>query len=272
MTNFRKITGISALALSLALTAGAAQATSLRITITNQASEGGITLTPLYTAIHDGSFDAFNPGEAASAGLEKLAEEGDPSVVAAERAAAAPGSQGAVALGTDGFAGAPVIEPGEVAKVRIDNADSANRYFSFLSMILPSNDSFIGNEGAMDYEIFNAAGDFLGPQTIQVTGAHIWDAGTEQNTVTGAPFIPMNDPTALDENGVVLPGQSLANFGGITVANGQVIDANLFNFLSNPAGFNVAEIRIEAVPIPATLPLLAAGLALLGWGARRKTV
>lgn len=266
-----KLKTVSVGALSLALAAGAAHATSLKITVINQASEGGITLTPLYTSIHNGSFDAFNPGETASAGLEKLAEEGDPSVIAAEREAAAPGSQSGVAFGTDGFAGAPVIEPGETASVRINNADSANRYFSFLSMVLPSNDTFIGNEGAMDYEIFSAAGDFLGPQTIQVTGAHIWDAGTEQNTVTGAPFIPMNDPTALDEGGFVTAGQSLANFGGITVANGQVIDASLFNFLTNPASFNVAEIRIEAVPIPATLPLLAGGLALLGWGARRKS-
>lgn len=262
---------VSAVALGVVLAAGAANATNLKITIVNQASEGGITLTPLYTSIHDGSFDAFNPNEAASPGLRKLAEEGDSSVVSGERAAIAPSSQGAVAFGFDGFADAPVIEPGETASVRINNADPANRFFTYLSMVLPSNDTFIGNEDAMAYEVFDMAGNFLGPQTIQVTGADIWDAGTEQNLTDGSPFVPSLGMTSrTEEGGFVTAGQSLANFDGLTVANGQVINASLFDFLSNPAGFNVAEIRIEAVPIPATLPLLAGGLALLGWGARRR--
>lgn len=272
MTKRLAVKEIAVLALGLAMAGTSASALSLKITVENQASTGGITLTPLYSAFHDGSFDAFDAGSAATAGVRLLAEEGDPSAVAGERMTAAPTSQGTVVLGPAGFAGAPVIEPGEVTSTTIHGVDSANRFFSFLSMVLPSNDTFIGNDTATAYEIFDAGGSFLGDQTIQVTGASIWDAGTEANLTDGSPFVPSLGMTSrTEEGGVITAGQSLANFGGLTVANGQVIDASLFDFLADPAGFNVAEIRIEAVPIPATFPLLLAGLGLLGWNARRKT-
>ncbi len=270
MTKSKMLKRVSAIALTSLLAAGAAQATSLRITVTNLASEGGMTLTPLYTSFHDGSFDAFDAGSAASAGVELIAEEGDPSGVSGERAAQAPTSQSTVVFGPAGFAGAPVIEPGEVAEAVIHGVDAANRYLSYISMVLPSNDTFIGNDDPMAYEIFDTMGGFLGTQTFTVFGSDIWDAGTEENTTTGAPFIPMNDPTQMDEGGVITAGQSLANFDGIMVANGQTIDASLFDFLSSPGTFQVAQIRVEAVPLPATLPLLAAGLGLLGWGANRR--
>ncbi|MEM9708897.1 MAG: spondin domain-containing protein [Pseudomonadota bacterium] len=258
-------------AVALLLGVGAAaEATTLKITVENKAEIGGITLTPLYTAFHNGGFDPFNVGEAASPGLQEIAEEGSPGGIAAERQAAFPTSDGVAVFGTDGFPGAPVIEPGEVASATV-NVDSANRFFTFLSMVLPSNDTFIGQDDPTAYEVFSSAGDFLGTQVIQVTGANIYDAGTEANLTDGSPFVPsLAGTTRTDEGGVVTPGQSLLNFAGLTVANGQVIDGALFDYLSDPAGFAVAEIRIEVVPIPASLPLLAAGLGLLGWSSRRR--
>ncbi len=49
--------------------------TGIRIVATNTSDQGGTFLTPFWFAAHDGSFDLYNRGEAASAGLEALAED-----------------------------------------------------------------------------------------------------------------------------------------------------------------------------------------------------
>jgi len=90
--------------------ATAASAITLNITVTNNQSEGGLSFTPLYTAIHDDSFDAFNVGEAASAGVELIAETGMASEVAAERRALDPDSFGTVLASPEG---PPPVQPGE---------------------------------------------------------------------------------------------------------------------------------------------------------------
>jgi len=167
-------------AAALVAGAGAASAVSLKISITNNSGMGGLTLTPLYTAFHDGTFDTFDTGAAASAGIEALAEDGNFMPIRDARMMSHPSSQGAVITAPQGFAGAPLIEPGETGSVTV-NVDSANRFFSYLSMILPSNDQFIGNGDAMAHQIFDAAGNFLGNQTINVSGLNAYDAGTEVN-------------------------------------------------------------------------------------------
>jgi len=51
-------------------------------------------------------------------------------------------------------------------------------------MVIPTNDSFIGNGDPLAYQVFNALGeinDMTGVFTIQVFGSDIWDAGTEVN-------------------------------------------------------------------------------------------
>ena len=48
----------------------------LRVTVENLAPKQGIGLAPFWIAFHDGSFDVFNEGEAASSALEFLAEDG----------------------------------------------------------------------------------------------------------------------------------------------------------------------------------------------------
>ena len=71
-------------ALFATFAATAATATPLTITITNTQGEGGLAIAPFYTAFHNASFDAFEEGEAASAGLEQLAELGGPGLIASE--------------------------------------------------------------------------------------------------------------------------------------------------------------------------------------------
>ncbi|MEP3248144.1 MAG: spondin domain-containing protein [Sneathiella sp.] len=267
----KKISILAASALTaLTLTAAipsAAHAVSVKVTVTNLAGTGGFALTPLYTAFHNSSFDAFNEGDKASAGIEQLAELGDPSDVRDIRVETQPSSVGGVIAAAGN--GVPPIEPGESASAVFQLNAQDHSLFTFLSMILPSNDTFIGSDDAI--QIFDAGGNFLGDQTINVTGADIYDAGTEINDASAsggaAPF--PGAPGGADENGVITAGQSLADFAGLTLF-GQVLDANQIDFLSDPENFQVARIQITAVPLPPAVALFGAALFGLGWLSRRR--
>ncbi len=265
---------VFAAAAAMSTVAFAAQATTLQITVTNNQAIGGLSITPLYTALHDGSFDAFNLGDAASAGIEEIAETGSAATVAGERLGFDADSQGLVLASPDG---PPPVQPGESVTATIDVNTSEALYFTFLSMLLPSNDHFIGNDDALAYQLFDASGAFLGDQTINVTGAQIYDAGTEANGLAGAAFIDGIDiaesPTG---EGTIQQGIPLSSelFGpGVLLATGDALDPSLIDFTSNPTAFNLLTIQISEVapiPLPATAPMLLGALGLLGWRHRRK--
>ncbi|MEM7570909.1 MAG: PEP-CTERM sorting domain-containing protein, partial [Pseudomonadota bacterium] len=59
-----KVSAASALCLLTAATA--AQAATIRVTVENLAPVDGFSLTPVYLGFHDGSFDLFDVGAAAS--------------------------------------------------------------------------------------------------------------------------------------------------------------------------------------------------------------
>jgi len=264
------LVGGSIISLSLlAVFATASNATSVKITITNNSAAGGLSLTPLYAAFHDSSFDPFDVGDKASEGLEQLAELGSPAAIAAIRQQIQPESTGGV-IAADAGGSPPPIQPGETASRVFDLNAVDHAFFTFLSMVLPSNDTFIGNDNAL--RIFNDMGEFLGPQTINVTGLDIYDAGTEVNDPSplgGA--APFNDaPGGVDEDGVITQGQSLAGFAGQNLF-GTILSEQLIDFTSNPGTFNLATIQISAVPLPAALPLFGAALLGIGFlGKRRK--
>ncbi|MEM1161589.1 MAG: spondin domain-containing protein [Pseudomonadota bacterium] len=171
--------------------------TELRITVRNTSETGGTFLTPFYFGFHDGSFDLFNEGEAASAGLESLAEDGATATLGAERAAASPGSQGAVVFG----AGGPIATQ-EQASAIVSVNGALNTSVSYAAMILPSNDAFVGSDEAL--VLFDGAGNFTGAQTVSLSGQDVYDAGTEVNTELEAAFINQTGPnTGETEGGVV---------------------------------------------------------------------
>lgn len=246
-----------------------AQATMLKVTVTNNAEVNGFTFTPLYSAFHSAAFDAFDVGSMASAGVEAIAELGSTSTLASERLAADPNSVGGVVF-PDG--GMRPIFPGEMGYQTFDIADPmSNMFFTFLSMILPSNDTFFGNDEAL--QVFDAAGTFLGKQTINVTGADLWDAGTEALNINSAPFVAgVAADSPEDGNNLIRVAESLDAFAGLALANGQVLDASLIDFLSDPSAFNVATITIEEVPEPSMASLLLLGLAGLGLAGRRRKI
>ena len=259
-------------AIAMAMSAGViapAAAVTLKVSITNNSGVGGLVLTPLLSVFQNGTFDTFNVGSAASAGLEALAEDGNPAVISAALQAAQPNSQSAVITAPQGFAGAPLIEPGETGSTIVNVNGSINPFFSFLSMILPSNDQFIGNGDPTAYRLFDAAGNFLGPRTINVTGLNAYDAGTEVNNGLGSPFAQVGPGAASNQNGVVSQATGINNFAGLTLPNGQVLDLSKIGFAGN-GNFDLATITITAVPVPAALPLMLLGFGTLGVVARRR--
>ncbi len=254
------LTSIALLSLS-----GAVQATTVKVEVTNLFESGGLALTPVWTGFHDGTFDTFDLGSSASASLQALAEGGDMSGVRADFAAASSGVDGAV-FAPEGFPGAPVFEPGETGYAMFDIDAMTSGYFSFLSMLIPTNDAFIGNAAPDQYSLFDMMGNFVGLD-ILVLGTQVWDSGTELNTGFGSPFLVGGgaEPRQ-DENGVVAQHTGLQVIaGGLSIIGGQTpagysIDEAAADFTA--AGFEVARIRISQVEVSA--PATGAFIALMG--------
>lgn len=263
----RTQTLLSCAILSSLLTVGTgpqAAAQAVRIEIENLGGDTDFFLTPLWVGLHDGSFDLFSTGSAASPGLEELAETGSPATLMTEFDA--PGRLQGVAADPADFGSMPgqppVIDPGNTAATEITIINPANyRYFSFASMIIPSNDSFIGNGDPTAFELFDAGGNFNGPLTIDITAANIYDSGTELNDGLGAAF-SANGGTATDTTDNVTQGPDLSNFVGTGTAAGTTIGAV-------PGSAPFARISVSIVPEPTSIAL--AGLGVLGLcGMRRR--
>ncbi len=249
-------------ALCLVATVATAQE-RLVITVENLAPTTGFFLTPTWVGLHDGSFDLFDVGTAATPGLATIAETGDVSILQGEFDA--PGRLQSVAADPAGFGSVgmqpPLIDTGNTATTEINIMNpAAYRYFSYASMVIPSNDAFIGNGNPLAYELFDAAGNFNGDLVIDVTGADIWDSGSEVNNTFGAAFSAIDltgvDPADIGarENGTVQQHPGLANFEGTPTPVG-LIGSGLAPGLDTP----VARISISVVPEPtaAVLALLA---------------
>ncbi len=241
-----------------------AQATGqIQVTVTNEGNTD-FTLTPLWFGFHNGNFDSFNAGATASTGLEEIAELGSVGTFNAEFAAApgTPGDIQGVVTAPGGFAGAPVIEPGETGSGSVGIINAANyRYFNFASMLIGTNDLFIGNDNALAYEIFDMNGNFNGTNgvfEIEVFQSSLYDAGTEINDPTadgGAAFLVGATGTeGTPEGGVItLATQAdLDTYTGFDTPNGLTLSDTDFD------GERIATIRVSVVPEPGSLTALLA--------------
>ncbi len=236
--------------------------TAIRVSVTNTLGEGGTFLTPVWFGFHDAeNFDLFNAGEAASLGLERLAEDGVVEGIAAEFNAQA-GENGVDAT-IAGGAGVPgPIDPGETASfvLDVDPNQVGQGFFTWATMIIPSNDAFLSvPDDARADPIFDEDGNFLGPLVIERFGNDVLDAGTEVNNEEGAAFL---NQTAIDqgtaENGVVgaHPGFNGSEgnpdgtpqniLGGTTVA-GTVVDPIEGDFTRNGGNEQLLRIVIDRV-------------------------
>ncbi len=176
-------------ALSIAL-ASSASAQTIHVEITNVTH--GSWFTPLLVVAHRPSADVFEVGSPASEPLERMAEAGDISDLQAM--AESMGATTAVANDTP-------LGPGESASATLRTRD--NRMLSIVSMLLPSNDAFLGLDAFPLRKLKKQAVVYLGS----------YDAGTEANDELLVPGAGFNLPGAPGD-----PGGN-AGSGGVGMTN-----------------------------------------------------
>ena len=146
----------------------------------------------------------------------------------------------------------------------LDGSLPSSRYFSYASMVIPSNDAFIANGNPLAHAIFDASGDFLGADFL-VAGAAVLDAGTEVNDEIpeNVAFLGQTVPnTGTTESGTVQihPGFSPA---------GNILSAFPGADFTAP-GYQVARISITRIPEPGVLALVGLGLVSLLMARKRR--
>ncbi len=214
----------------------------LRVTVTNTSSDGGTFLTPFWFGLHDDGFDLGNRGEAASAGLEALAEDGNFDAIGAELLAADPDGVGGAILGSRG-----PIATGETASTTI-LASTATPFISLAAMLLPSNDAFIGTLNPV--ELFDENGDYLGDQVLTFEGSNVYDAGTEVNTELDAAFINQTGPnTGETEGGVITLHTGFNGSEGNPDGDGDQIILGGTNAFGVPIDPTAADFTLEGAQI-----------------------
>jgi hypothetical protein len=249
----------SGLALALAASTASAGLVQLRITTENLVPANGISFAPLRLGFHDGTFDSFDDGQAATAPIISIAEGGSGSDWFPFFAAQQPnGNAGSVGMGP--------LQPGQ-SRSNVITVDSAtNRFLSFGSMVVPSNDYFIGNDSPTEYEVFDSSGNLLLGQITQ-TADEIWDNGSETEDPANAAFVVGGvNSQRVPENGVVHFDFSEleATFNGLTTGGGYVLNSQL------SAGQAIYRITIEVVPAPGAVASF--GVLGLAAGLRRRRV
>jgi PEP-CTERM motif len=250
-----------AAAIALLGIGAAAQAapTTVTVTIENLSPTNSISFAPLRIGFGNGSFDAFDLGGVATMPIISVAEGGSGADWFPAFAAAEPGAT----LGTVGG----LLTPGATRSASFTVDPATNRFFTFASMAVPSNDFFIGNDDPMEYQLFDAMGR-LQITSIGVRASEIWDAGSEVFDPAAAAFVGNNDLRAEQNSVVAFNFAELAGFNGLTTGAGYVFQSGL------SADSDVYRISFAVAPIPEpeTYALMLAGLAAVGWTARRRRV
>jgi hypothetical protein len=215
----------------------ATQAEQFQITIQNISPN---VLSPAFFGTHDGTWNLFDEGAAASAAVEAVAESGNTAPMVAD-AMAAPGVLGY------GVAGAAPLMTGQSATTTL-MADMAHPWLSFASMMGVSNDGFIGAaiaDGAID--LFPGGMPFNG--VIVLTHLDVWDAGTEVNDESAMSVGALGGMGGIDENGLITkPHPGILGIGDIPLS---------YNWFPG----DVAMITIT--PEPTSVALLAVAVLVL---------
>ena len=154
-----------------------ANAQQVEVSITNLTQ--GIYYTPFIVAAHNADMSLFRVGEAATPELQAMAEGGDISGLSALLSNANADVVENPAAG--------LLAPGMSTTAMLDTMES-NMYLSLTSMLLPTNDGFVGLDS---WKIPSEAGTY----TFTLNA---YDAGTEANDeiingggAPGAPGIPV---------------------------------------------------------------------------------
>jgi hypothetical protein len=257
--------------LGLLSATSAADATTVKVTVTNMAPTNGVFIMPAWVGFHNGTFDTYDLGSAASLGIERAAEDGNNSELHNLFVASGDGT-------VDGTLGPGPAGSGQVksATFTLNRLNPDNRYFSFIQMLIPSNDGFWGNDDPTAYQIFDVGGHFMA-QNILILGSNVLDAGTEVNDEVFAKadtafFGQAVANTGTNENGVVHVHPGYVSGGEILsfIGNNGFFPVNFTGADFTQSGYEIARITVEAVDEPASLALFGAGLAGLTFVKRRQ--
>lgn len=228
--------------------------TKIELTLT---TNGPVGLAPALAAFHDGSYDIFDVGGSATPGLEDLAEVGDLTAILGEASSA-----GANAVG---FApGGPFAPNGGTGSTMLTVADTETM-LAFASMVLPSNDWFIGNSNSFDISLLIGAAPGT---TLDFQFSTVYDAGTEEEDFAFGPGNGLVGVTTAANPGggtetddliaAVAGPDPFANFANLEPAN---FDTTSIDFTGGP----VATLSLRVVPEPSAYALAmlgAVGLAM----------
>lgn len=250
---------LTAGAFALSGPAGAA-AIAVTVTIENLAPVNSVSFAPLRLGFGNGTFDAFNQGQSAGAAIVSIAEGGSASAWFPAFSAAEPSAT----LGSVGGA----LTPGNTASGTFLVDSAINRFFTFGTMVIPSNDLFLGNDSATGFQLLDADGNLLISSIVQRASA-IWDAGSEIADPANAAFVAGgNNGLRTPQNGVVgFSFNELSAFNGLTTAAGYGFDLSAL-----AADSDIYRISFSASPVPepTTLALMAGALVPVGWLGRRR--
>jgi hypothetical protein len=247
--NISRTATLAATATALAAGVATAQPVQIEVTIQNLAPTNSVTFAPLRVGFHSGIFDAFNEGETATAPIISIAEGGSGSDWFPAFGAADP----TATLGTVISDPAGPLLPGASATAVFTIDASINRFFTFASMVVPSNDHFIGNDSATQYQLLDANGNLL-INNITQYGRDIWDAGSEVNDPANAAFLVggTNANRIADDGVVEFDFLGLDLFNGLETAAGYTFDRQ---FGADDAIYSIS---FAVVPAPGAAGLLAA--------------
>jgi len=208
---------------------GSGGARRYRVTVTNLTD--GQPLTPPAVALHRPSVELFSVGEPANEAVTQVAENGnlDPLLTLVEETGAVRGA----GVFTDGGSPTPLVpeaDPGETGLPYFGSveasADASATHLSFVSMLVATNDGFVGLDTVALPEEVNAS------RTHYAAG---YDAGTEENTESFDHIVPpaqyLVDPEldlgtapaggsttnndAFDEDGVITPHPGIEGDGDL---------------------------------------------------------
>lgn len=247
----------AAAALVFGSSAGAASV-NVTVKIENLAPTNSVSYAPLHVGFNNGSFDAFNIGGVAGAGIVSVAEGGAGDVWQADFAAADP-------TATRGTIGG-LLQPGGMQSMSFMVDTALNPYFTFASMVVPSNDFFIGNDSATEYQLFSNGGSQLQISSITLKANEIWDAGSEVYDPSAAAFVGNNGLRTAQQSVVAFNFAEFYGYNGLSTGAGYTFDSQL------AANSDIYRISFTAAPVPEpeTYALMMAGLLAVGVMVRRR--
>lgn len=247
--------------LTMLATSASAALVDVTVSVENLAAPNGVSFAPLRLGFHNGTFDAFDNGSAASAAIVSVAEGGggedwfeafastEPDAVLGSVVNGGP----AVPAGNEGVGNSFNSTASNTFRVNT----ATNAFFTFANMVVPSNDLFLGNDNPI--QLFDAIGNLLISEIIQ-RGSSIWDANSEIADPANAAFLPGGvNGNRTEEGGLVaFDFSELGVFDGLGTAAGYAFDFSTLN--ADDAIYRISfEANSVSVSAPTTLALFCLG-------------